>query len=75
MLKHNEDDIINSDMNIKEYIFMLYWALVFFIISIIAGVLGFSSVAVVSASIAKIFFVFFLCIFLLLLLGVGIGID
>ena len=75
MLKHIDDDIIYSDMNIKEYIFMLYWALVFFIVSIIAGVLGFSGVAAASASIAQIFFVFFLCIFLLLLLAGGIGVD
>ena len=48
---------------------MLYWALVFLLISIIAGILGFTGIAVASAGIAKIFFVLFLFIFLLLLLG------
>ena len=54
---------------------MLYWAIVFFIISIIAGVLGFSGIAAASGSIAQVFFVLFLFIFLLLLLGAGAGID
>ena len=54
---------------------MLYWAIVFFIIAIIAGALGFGGVAFVSASIAKVFFVLFLFIFLLLLLGIGLDID
>lgn len=52
---------------------MLYWALVFFIIAIIAGALGFTGVAAASAGIAKIFFVLFLFIFLLLLLGIGLA--
>ena len=52
---------------------MLYWAVVFFIISIIAGLLGFSGIAVASASIAKIFFVLFIFLFLLLLVGVGLA--
>lgn len=51
---------------------MLYWALVFLIISIIAAALGFSGIAVTSAAIAKVFFVLFLVIFLLLLLGIGL---
>lgn len=54
---------------------MLYWALVFFIIAIIAGALGFTGVAVTSAAIAKVFFVLFLFIFLLLLLGIGLAGD
>lgn len=49
---------------------MLYWAIVFLIISIVAGVLGFSGIAVATAVVAKVFFVVFLCIFLLLLLGI-----
>jgi uncharacterized membrane protein YtjA (UPF0391 family) len=54
---------------------MLYWALVFFVISIIAGVLGFSGVAVASAGIAKILFVMFLFIFILLLLAAVLMVD
>lgn len=52
---------------------MLYWAVIFLIISIIAGILGFSGVAVVSASIAKVFFALFLFIFLLLMLSIGLA--
>jgi uncharacterized membrane protein YtjA (UPF0391 family) len=52
---------------------MLYWALVFFIISIIAGVFGFTGIAVASAAIAKIIFVLFLFLFLLLLAAIGLG--
>lgn len=63
------------ECNYKECIFMLYYALVFLIIAIIAGALGFGGVAAVSAGIAKIFFVLFLFIFLLLLLGVGMAVD
>jgi uncharacterized membrane protein YtjA (UPF0391 family) len=39
---------------------MLKWALVFFIISVIAGVLGFTNVAADTAEIAKILFIIFL---------------
>ena len=35
---------------------MLYWAAVFFIIAVIAAVLGFAGVAVAAAGIAKILF-------------------
>lgn len=52
---------------------MLYWALIFFIISVIAGVLGFTGIAVASATVAKVFFVLFLFIFLLLLLALRLG--
>ena len=39
---------------------MLKWALIFFIVSIVAGLLGFSGVAAGAASIAKILFFLFL---------------
>jgi len=41
---------------------MLKWALIFFIVSIIAGVLGFTGVAAGAASIAKILFFLFLAV-------------
>ncbi|MDP3723740.1 MAG: DUF1328 domain-containing protein [Candidatus Omnitrophota bacterium] len=53
---------------------MFKWALVFFVISLIAGLFGFTDVAVASAGIAKfLFFVFFgLCmVFLIAALIVG----
>ncbi len=42
---------------------MLYYALVFLLIAIVAGVLGFGGVAVISAGIAKLLFFIFLVIF------------
>jgi uncharacterized membrane protein YtjA (UPF0391 family) len=42
---------------------MLYWAMIFFIITIFAALFGFTTIAVGSASIAKIFFVVFLVLF------------
>jgi uncharacterized membrane protein YtjA (UPF0391 family) len=42
---------------------MLGWALLFLIVAIVAGVLGFGGVAIASAEIAKIIFVIFLVLF------------
>ncbi len=42
---------------------MLSWALTFFILAIIAGVLGFGGIASASAGIAKILFVVFIILF------------
>jgi uncharacterized membrane protein YtjA (UPF0391 family) len=44
--------------------FMLSWAVTFFIVALIAAVLGFSGVAVAAAGIAKILFFIFLILFL-----------
>ena len=51
---------------------MLYWALVFFVISIIAGALGFGVLAHTAASIAEILFFIFLVIFVIALVA-GLG--
>ena len=51
---------------------MLNWALAFFLIAILAAVLGFSGIAVASAGIAKVLFFVFLVIFLVtLVMGVA----
>jgi uncharacterized membrane protein YtjA (UPF0391 family) len=51
---------------------MLYWALVFFIIAIVAAFFGFGGVATTAASIAQILFFVFLVIFLIaLVMGVA----
>lgn len=42
---------------------MLSWALTFFVLAIIAGVLGFGGIASASAGIAKILFVVFIILF------------
>lgn len=43
---------------------MLGWAIAFFIIAIVAGVLGFSGVAVLSAEIAQFLFIIFIALFI-----------
>lgn len=51
---------------------MLYWALVFFIIAIVAAIFGFGGVAATASSIAQILFFIFLVIFLItLVMGVA----
>lgn len=48
---------------------MLRWALGFFIVALLAAVLGFSGIAVAAAGIAKIIFFIFLVLFLASLIG------
>lgn len=48
---------------------MLRWALGFFIVALLAAVLGFSGIAVAAAGIAKILFFIFLVLFLVSLVG------
>ena len=43
---------------------MLNWALAFFLIAILAAVLGFSGVAIAAAGVAKVLFYLFLILFL-----------
>jgi len=53
---------------------MLKWSIVFFIISIIAGLLGFTDIAVGTAAIAKVLFFIFITLFALFLIaGLTIG--
>lgn len=53
---------------------MLYYAVVFFIIAIISGLLGFGVIASAAAGIAKILFWVFVILFIIsLLLGSGRG--
>jgi uncharacterized membrane protein YtjA (UPF0391 family) len=53
---------------------MLRWALLFFILSIVAGIIGFSGVAMATAGIAKILFFIAVAIFLVfLVLGLTAG--
>ena len=48
---------------------MLYYALMFFIVALVAGILGFGGVAIAAAGIAKILFFVFLILFLASLIG------
>ena len=54
---------------------MLKWALIFFVISLIAGFFGFTNVAAGARSIAKVLFFIALTIFLIVLIfGVFLGV-
>lgn len=46
---------------------LLKWALFFFVISIVAGLFGFTGISVATADIARLLFYIFVVIFLLLL--------
>ena len=48
---------------------MLKWALIFLVISVVAGVLGFTGIAAGSAAIAKVLFTIFLVLFLVFLVA------
>jgi uncharacterized membrane protein YtjA (UPF0391 family) len=48
---------------------MLYYALVFFVVAIIAGLLGFGAIAFAATGIAKLLFFIFLVLFLVSLIG------
>lgn len=48
---------------------MLYWAIIFFVVAIIAGVFGFGGIASASAGIAQILFFIFLALFVIALLS------
>jgi len=51
---------------------MLYWSLVFLIVAIVAGILGFGGISVAAGGIAKILFFVFLIVFLVsLIMGIG----
>lgn len=48
---------------------MLRWSIAFFVIAIIAGILGFTQIAAGAAAIAKIIFFVFATLFVLALIG------
>lgn len=48
---------------------MLYWALVFFVVAIIAAVFGFGGIASASAGIAQILFFVFVALFVIALIA------
>jgi uncharacterized membrane protein YtjA (UPF0391 family) len=48
---------------------MLRWALAFFVVAVLAAVLGFTGIAIAAAGIAKILFYLFLILFLVTFVG------
>src|ERR1051326_6975289 len=48
---------------------MLKWALIFFLIALVAGILGFGGIAAAAAGIAKALFFIFVVLFLIALIG------
>jgi uncharacterized membrane protein YtjA (UPF0391 family) len=48
---------------------MLRWAVIFFIISLVAAVFGFGGIATAAAGIAKFLFYIFVALFLIALIG------
>jgi len=52
----------------EQTVTLLKWALIFFLVSIVAGVLGFTGISVASADVARFLFYVFVVIFLVLLI-------
>ena len=51
---------------------MLYWTLIFLVVALVAGILGFGGIASTAGGIAKVLFVIFLVLFIVsLVLGRG----
>ena len=48
---------------------MLNWALMFFVVALLAAVFGFTGIAVAAAGVAKILFYLFVVLFLISLIG------
>ena len=63
-----------QQVNLKEEVAMLKWAVTFLVIALVAAVFGFTDIAAASAGIAQILFAIFLVLFLaLLVLGMAGG--
>ncbi len=48
---------------------ILRWALIFFIVAIVAAIFGFGNIAAAATDIARILFFIFIVVFLLLMIG------
>jgi uncharacterized membrane protein YtjA (UPF0391 family) len=54
---------------------MLKWALIFFLVSVVAGLFGFTGIAVGAAEISKILFFVFLVLFAIFLVAGLLAVD
>jgi uncharacterized membrane protein YtjA (UPF0391 family) len=53
---------------------MLRWAVIFFIVSLVAALFGFTGISVAAAGIAKVLFYIFIALFLIALItGLAVG--
>ena len=52
---------------------MLYWALIFFIIAVVAGTLGFGGISTAAAGIAQVLFFIFVVIFVMTVIAGLLG--
>jgi uncharacterized membrane protein YtjA (UPF0391 family) len=60
----------NTTLNV-EVLTMLYWALMFFIVAIVAAVFGFGGIAAGASQIAQVLFFIFLVLFIVSLIAGG----
>jgi uncharacterized membrane protein YtjA (UPF0391 family) len=56
-----------ASQHLETAMSILKWALIFFVVSIVAGILGFTGVSAASADVARVLFYIFVIIFLVLL--------
>jgi len=67
---HLEGILAGRFRNLEEFKNpMLYWAVIFLIVAIVAGVLGFGGIAGASVGIARVLFGIFLVLFLISLIA------
>jgi len=59
---------IRLSKSLERAVTLLKWALIFFVVSIIAGILGFTGISAASADVARFLFYVFVVIFLVLLI-------
>ena len=64
-----DDSAFVPDLDEPEDSIMLRWALIFFVVALMAAVLGFTGIALAAAGVAKILFYIFVILFVLSLLG------
>ncbi len=62
-----DDGALNEVEATRKETVMLYWALVFFIVALVAAVFGFGGIAAAAAGIAKFLFFLFIVLFLVAL--------
>ena len=60
--------VLSHEIPGEQKMSILKWALIFLVVSIVAGLLGFTGVSAASADIARVLFYIFVVIFLILLI-------